>query len=191
MIPNDVLSQFSQNRLNGEPVPDDLMILLPHRDELAERTGIRLEWAEDWAPWMNPGRLCETEPPHDPDRTAKLRATAEVCRLIAFVAADSEGQFFGYWRGPAHRPICDSPLVFLDKLGQFHLCAASSFAEAILAREYGHQGFAKLRAWLRALGIRIGWDSPSILTYPYEKPSPKDLYKELYQHYRTDLLGQD
>ncbi len=41
MSSTEILSQFSVNRLNGEPVPDDLKILLPHRDELAERTGIR------------------------------------------------------------------------------------------------------------------------------------------------------
>jgi hypothetical protein len=71
------------------------------------------------------------------------------------------------------------------------LLAASSFAEAILAREYGRERFAKLRAWLRALGIPIGWESPSILTYPHEKPAPKELHKQLIERYRRELLPKE
>lgn len=53
MSSTEILADFSRNRLDGEPVPEDLKILLPHRDELAERTGFRLEWAEEWAPWLD------------------------------------------------------------------------------------------------------------------------------------------
>jgi hypothetical protein len=102
-----------------------------------------------------------------------------------------DDSYLGYWRGPSHRPIAESPLVLFSAKGQFHLLAASSFAEAILAREYGRERFAKIRAWLRALGIPIGWDSPSILTYPHEKPTPKDLYKQLFERYRREMLQKD
>ena len=40
MDPMDVLSMFSINRLDGEPVPDDMRILLPHHEELARRSGV-------------------------------------------------------------------------------------------------------------------------------------------------------
>jgi len=183
MSSNEVIVQFSRNRLNGEPVPKDLNILLPHRDELAERTGVRLEWAEDWAPWLEIHSLNETEG-LDPDRAANRRATEEVCRLIAFVASVDERSFLGYWRGPTHREVADSPLVLFDEKGQFHLCTTPSFAETILAREYGRKPFPKLRAWLRALGIPIGWDSPSILTIPHDHPTPKELHKQLFDRYR-------
>jgi hypothetical protein len=184
MIEDEILLRFSQNRLDGEPVPDDLKILLRHRDALAERTGIRLEWAEDWTPWLDTSDLSETER-RDPEIAARIRATEEVCRLIAFVAADDGGQYLGYWRGPTHRKVADSPLVFFDKEGQFHLCVASSVSEAILAREYGRERFPMVRAWLRSLGIRIGWDSPSQMTHPREKPTPKQLHDELYLRYRS------
>jgi hypothetical protein len=185
MSPTEILSQFSCNRLDGEPVPEDLKILLSHRDELAERTGIRLEWAEGWAPWLDTSYLSEDEL-RNPDILANLRAIREVCRRIAFVAEDEEEQYFGYWRGPARRSVASSPLVFFDNEGQFRLCIASSFAEVLLEREYGGERFKKLRAWFRSLGIVIGWESPSQMTYPHEKLSPKELHKELFDRYRKE-----
>jgi hypothetical protein len=185
MVANNVLEQFSRNRLDGEPVPGDLRILLPHRDELAERTSIRLEWAEDWAPWQDANFLIDAEP-LGRDSTPNVRAIKDVCRHIAFVGADQAGQLFGYWRGPSHRKVEESPLVILDDKRHFHLCIASNFAEAILARAYGREHFTKLRAWLRALGISIDWQSPDQLTIPYEVSTPKDLHRELFERYRME-----
>jgi hypothetical protein len=190
MIFSEVLSQFSRNRLGGEPVPDDLKILLPHRDELAERTGLRLEWVEDWAPWRDTTHLSESQR-HDPDIAANVRAIEEVCRLIAFVAADEEDQYLGYWRGPRQRKVADSPLVFLDNEGQFHLCIASSFAEAVLESEYGFEGFSDLRIWLNSLGIPIVWESPAQRTFPHEKFPPKELHRKLYERYRRERLPSE
>jgi hypothetical protein len=190
MSSDEVLGQFSRNRLEGEPVPRDLQSFLPLRDELARRTGIRLEWVEEWAPWLASIELNEAER-RDPDIAATVRATEEVCRLIAFVASVEDESYLGYWRGPTHRPVAESPLVLFDAKGQFHLLVASSFAEVILAREYGRERFAKLRAWLRALGIPIGWDSPSILTVPHEKPTPRELHKQLFERYRREMLPKD
>src|SRR5262249_24578340 len=116
MVANSVLEQFSRNRLDGEPAPGDLGILLPHRDELAERTSIRLEWAEDWAPWKDANFLSDAEP-LGPDATPNVRAIKEVSRHIAFIGADQAGQLFGYWRGPSHRTVEESPLVILDDKG--------------------------------------------------------------------------
>jgi hypothetical protein len=190
MSSDEILAQFSRNRLEGEPVPHDLQVFLPLRDELAQRTGVRLEWAEGWAPWLASLELNEAER-GDSDLAAALRATEDVCRLIAFVASLEDDSYLGYWRGPSHRSVAESPLVLFGSKGQFHLLAASSFAEAILAREYGRERFAKLRAWLRALGIPIGWDSPSILTYPHEKSTPRELHKQLFERYRSEMLQKE
>jgi hypothetical protein len=186
MSASEVLSQFSRNRLGGEPVPEDLKVLLHHRDELAERTGLWLEWAEDWAPWRAASDLDESQR-QNADVVANARAIAEVCRHIAFVAADEEDEYLGYWRGPSHRRVADSPLVFLDNTGQFHLCVASNFAEAVLEREYGGEQFAELRAWLKSLGIPIGWESPAQLTFPHEKLPPRELHKQLLDRYRRQV----
>ncbi len=180
----EIFAEFSRNRLDGEPVPDDLKILLPLRDDLAKRTGVRLEWAEKWAPWLDTNEPGDAER-RDPDDIAKLLATREVCGYIAFVAVDEDGRYFGYWRGPTRRKVEHSPLVIFDQAGHFHLCIASTFAEAVLEKEYGHERFDKLRAWYRALGIPIGWESPSQMTFPHEKITPKDLYKVLFERHRS------
>jgi hypothetical protein len=184
MSSTEILSQFSRNRLNGEPVPDDLKILLPHRDELAERTGIRLELAEGWAPWLDTSYVSEADR-RDPDILANIRAIHGVCAHTAFIAAKGDEEFFGYWRGQARRSVANSPLVYLDDEDQFHLCIASSFAEAVLEQAYGGERFHDLRDWLQSVGISIGWDSPSQLTYPHEKLPPKELHKVLFQQYRN------
>src|SRR5262249_57121422 len=59
MDPSELFSQFSINRLDGEPVPDDLQILLAHQDELAARSGVRLVLDEDWSPWLDTSGLAE------------------------------------------------------------------------------------------------------------------------------------
>ncbi len=190
MDSSEVFSQFSNNRLDGEAVPDDLLILLPHRDELAARGGFRLVLDEVWAPWRDPGAPPEVVHA-DPAAVANLRATAEVCRLIAFVAEHDDGLYLGYWRGPSHRKAGLSPLVVLDRTGQFHLCVSSTFAESVLERAYGGERFPALRDWFQSLGIPIGWESPSQLTFPHEKTPPKEMHRQLFERYRRSLLPSE
>jgi hypothetical protein len=174
------VSQFSQNRLNGEPVPDDVKALLANHDEFSERTEVELNWKKGWAPWLDTSYL-SAEDRANPDIAANVRAIEEVCGLIAFIGADEEDNYFGYWRGPKKRPVAKSPLVRLDNEGQFELLAGSSFAEAILvANTYDTEQFTEFRDWLRALGIAIPWETPDDATYPKEKDRPDDLHKALY-----------
>jgi hypothetical protein len=188
MDSNEVFSQFSINRLDGEPVPDDLSILLPHRDELARRSGVRLVLDEDWAPWSDTSGLGDAVR-SDPDAAANLRATAEVCRFVAFVAVDGANEYLGYWRGPSRRKVVESPLMVLDRTGQFHLCVSSTFAEAVVERAYGRDEYRELRDWFQSLGISIAWESPSQLTFPHEKLPPKELHRQLFERYRQSLLS--
>jgi hypothetical protein len=183
---SELLSQFSMNRLDGETVPDDLGILLAHREELAGRTDIELELGDRWSP-LSDGRGPGEPALGDPNAVAEHRARAEVCRLCAFVAHDRERNSLGYWRGKEKREIAGSPVVVLDDNGQFHLCAAQTFAEAVLERAYGRPEFAELREWLRSIGIAIGWESPAQLTFPHEKLPPKELHRQLAEQYRRSL----
>jgi hypothetical protein len=189
MDSSELFSQFSINRLDGEPVPDDLWILLPHRDELAARSGFRLVLDEDWHPWTDTAGLSEAIR-SDPAIAADIRARAEVCRLCAFIAEDGAGQYIGYWRGPSSRKIPGCPIVVHDSAGQFHLCAALSFAEAVLERNYPQPGFHDLRDWLQSLGISVAWESPSQLTLPHEKLPPKELHRQLFEQYHRSLLSR-
>src|SRR5689334_4494197 len=106
------LEAFSAHRLNGAPVPDDVKILLGHAGELAERCGIELNWEMGWAPWLDTSYLTESDR-DNPDIMANVRAIADVCRLVTFIAAHEDGEYYGYWRGPSMRPVADAPLVLL------------------------------------------------------------------------------
>ena len=180
MSESRIVSEFSTNRLDGEPVPEDVKVLLAHREEFAERTGIELNETSGWAPWLDTSYLSEADRA-DPGIAANVRAIAEVCGLIAFIAAWEDGEYFGYWRGPDKRPVAASPLVRLDNEGQFSFCAGPAFAEAVLGQEYSE--FAEMRDWLRSLGIAIRADTVEDLEYPNESPSPDILHKELYYRY--------
>lgn len=184
----ELVSQFSINRLDGEPAPEDLRILLEHRDGLAARTGMRLVVDEEWSPWFDAGALARSIQ-SDPVGAARMRATAEVARLIAFVAGDERGHYLGYWRGPTHRKVAMSPLVLLDETGEFHLCIGSSFAEALLERAYNTDNFHPLRDWLRSVGIDISWDTPNQLTFPHERTPPREMHRQLIDQYRRSLLS--
>src|SRR6266571_1011430 len=81
---NDIAMRFSKIRLGGEPVPADVMVLLDHNEALYERTGVRLNWDDGWAPWLDTSYL-RPEELEDPDIAANIRAIAEVCSHIAFV----------------------------------------------------------------------------------------------------------
>lgn len=180
---NEVAAQFSRLRLRGEAVPPDVMILLGHNEELFERTGVRLNWDEGWAPWLDTSYL-RPEELADPDIAANIRAIEEVCSRIAFVAAHEDAEYYGYWRGTEDRPVSESPVVCLDNEGQFRLCAGENFAEALLERTYGEVD--ELRQWFDSIGISIGAKTISGLAEPAVDSTPKDLHETLYRKY----LGQ-
>ena len=169
-----ILKAFSKHRLGGEPVPDDLAILLPHATEVADRTGIGLNWQETWAPWLDTSYLSEAER-SNPDIAAAVRASAEVCSLIAFVARHEDGECYGFWRGPKRRSISHSPLVYLDTEGSFRYSTGPTFAELLLGQTFGGREFADLRKWLKSLGISVRAKTADELTYPQDDFNPGTL----------------
>jgi hypothetical protein len=181
MAKHCVLDAFSAYRLSGEPIPDDVTILLKHADELAEHFGIELNWKKDWAPWSDTSYLTKSDR-QDPDVMANVRAIADVCGMIAFIAANEDDDYVGYWRGPGMRPVADSPLVQFDNEGQFTLCGIS-FAEAILYQTSSEEGFAEMRDWFRSLGIEVRAERIGDLVCQSDDPGPDKLHHELYDRY--------
>lgn len=180
-----ILREFSAHRLGGDPVPDDLRRLLPHRDELAERTGIELSWAKDWEPWNDHSYL-RPEERTEPSLEASIRAMTEVASHIAFVAQDDTDQYLGFWRGPEKRPIAECPLIFLDNEGQFNPSVASNFAECLFERIYDEEQFDELRDWFRSLGIAIPFDDSETLLardWPARSHEATELHNELFDRY--------
>lgn len=183
MLGTKSVSTFAANRLNGEPVPHDLQILLENADELFELTGVRFPARKDWAPWLDTSHLTAQQRA-DPEISAHLRALAEVCDLIAFVAVEESGNYLGYWRGLDRLPIAGRPIVVLDADEEFDICAGSTLAEALLSRTHGQEPFEQLRQFLSSLGLPADYATPDDIAYPELDNPPDAVYRDLFQQYR-------
>jgi hypothetical protein len=178
----DGLSDFSENRLRGEPVPEDTRILLQHRRELLELLGVDMQSEASWAPWLDTSYLSGADLA-DPDIVANVKAVHDVCGWISFVAAYEEGEYYGYWRGPESRPVARSPIVLLDNEGQFQLCAGRTLAEALVARA---PGFEEARDWMRSIGIGVPWDSEADMSWFEDEHDPDQMHREAYDRRRRE-----
>lgn len=179
---SDFETKFSANRLHGDPAPPDLSLLLANRAELARRTGIVLTDSESWAPWLDTSYLQESDLA-DPEILANIRAIADVCKFIDFVAEDEDSNYYGYWRGPAHVALSKAPIVCLDNEGQFGFCGTANLAGAILATV---GPFDELRSWLIGLGVESLPSGPYDLFDLHVQPSPRQLHEELYEKYAAE-----
>jgi hypothetical protein len=182
---DSVLAAVSKHRLGGEPVPEDLKILLAHRDELSGWLGCSLPDAPDWAPWLDTSYLSEKDWA-DPGIRANVRAMEDVCRHIAFVAQADGSELFGYWRGQQSRRIRDCPLVRLDTEGQFALLPCATLAGALLLDEtFSQERYEKFRDWLKGLGIECpAWEDRYADERTLEKTDdPHWLHWELQRRY--------
>ncbi|WP_140426120.1 hypothetical protein [Acidovorax sp. Root275] len=179
-------TQFSLLRLQGEPLPQDLAVLLLHQEELQRRTGVRMSAEPQWTPWLDTSYLTEAERA-DPEIAANIRAIAEVCRHVAFVVADDEGNYFGYWRGPSLKPIAESVVVQLDSEGQFSVCGTANIAGAILTQCCYGGTFDETRQWFLRLGLTALPTYPYDLGNPQVTPTPTALHQQLFEAYLHEV----
>ena len=179
----ETVAAFSKTRLGGEPLPLDLETLLLSSDALYSRTGVSIGGGADWAPWLDTSYLSEADK-RNPDIIANVRAIADVCGLITFVAMHEDAEYIGYWRGPSQLLIANSPLVVLDNEGQFRICAGPRLVECLLERTYDNESFMELRSWFQTLGIVVPATAIKDLAYPAEPSDPDALHLALYTKYR-------
>lgn len=180
----DFLNAFSMHRLRGEAPPSDLATLLQHRDALACHAGFSFDGSLDWAPWLDTRYLTENDWA-DPGIRANVKAIAEVCALIDFVAADEERNYYGYWRGPAHTPLSQAPIVRLDNEGQFDVCGTANLAGAILIAG-GDDLFEQLQSWMQEIGIGMLPADPYDLLNVDAEIGPRELHATLYKKFLAE-----
>lgn len=181
----DFEAKFSRHRLRGDTPPLDLQCLLKHRYELAARTGIQLNASPGWAPWLDTSHLSASAS-KNPGVRANIRAIADTCAFIDFVAMDEDRNFFGYWRGPAQLPLAEAPIVCLDNEGQFRFAGTKTLA-GLLFTEGG--AFDDFRAWFEGIGIDQLPSGRYELFTVQMQPSPADLHEELYAKYELEERG--
>lgn len=192
MTGQDAFADYSQKRLGGRPIPDDLRALL------------QLQWQRP-SPEQDPlafidARLLEADEGHDlldhsylrpddlqnPDIVANVSAIKAVCQHAAFVAIDTGGNLFGYWFGPEQLPIHAAPIIRLDTEGCFHLAKGKTLAEALLGYSLysDDEDFVKLREWFAKFDVLIeptSWNGMGTLT---ASTQPADMHSQLYNEGR-------
>jgi len=183
------LKSFSDHRLKGEPIPNDLELLLACFDEVRELTGIEVGDAAEWAPWLDVSYLSESQL-KDPDISANIEAISGVCEYISFVVATEDAEYIGYWRGPNNRSLSQSPIVRLDNEGQFRTCAGRNIVEALLSELYNGETFLELKQLFESKGLALPYSSYADIPHadePAEEPyiAPAELHDKLYGTFRN------
>jgi hypothetical protein len=153
-------------------MPLDLDQLRAHSDHLLQWTGYRLVLEPDEAPWCDFSYLTPADLA-DPDIVANVAAMKQVMALITFVAVHEDGNYLGYWQGPARRLLDHSPIVRLDNEGQFAL-VGTSLAGALLTEFYDdEERFDELDGWFKTLGLTVSMDDVT------DANSPRELHHRL------------
>ena len=183
MVEKAILDIFSTQRLGGEPVPDDLKILLEHAEELKQHCPYWLNLKKDWTPNLFNSDGAEANR-SNPGRNAQIRAWEDAYRQFAFVAEGDRGALMGYWRGPNARNIANSPLIIVDHEGSNWFCLGTTLAEAMLGESCTDQQFIQMRDWLQSIGITVQAESQDDLKEPRDEILPVTLFHKLHEQYR-------
>ncbi|WP_413811859.1 hypothetical protein [Streptomyces sp. OE57] len=157
------LAQFSRDRLDGRPVPDDVRIMLvaqwEARTDFSALLGMTFLEPGQPGPLLDVSYLSEAELA-DPEMQAINAGAAEMATYVKIVAEAGKG-WIGYWvhpDEPADRPW---PLVELDTEFSYWSMMGSTLAEACAADQVRHDpdrriAFSRLADRLAELGLPLG-----------------------------------
>jgi hypothetical protein len=201
-MPPRTLHDYSEGRLGGRTIPDDLRGLLQlqwHRPALPNPLAPAREQTDPLAA-MNV-HILEAGEPNDllehsyltardmanQDLMANVSAIREVCQCASFVAVDRDRNVIGYWFGAENVPIELAPIVRFDTEGQFMLMNGRTLAEALVG-DYAFdddEEFARLKAWLAHFSVHITPARWNELSEPSSPSHPRALHMELYNKNRA------
>ncbi|WP_067816963.1 hypothetical protein [Actinomadura kijaniata] len=181
------LAEFSRERLDGRPVPDDLRTMLVAQWE--GRTDLQflldltfLEPGEP-SPLLDTSYLSEKELA-DPEMQAINAGIAEMSRYAKFVAKGGKG-WIGYWTHP-DEPEGPPPVIELDTEFTYWTLAGGNLAEACASERARYQGepderiaFAQLADQLAELGLPLSTRDYDALHDPGCEVDPEKLTNEL------------
>ena len=167
-------AEFSRERLGGDPVPDDLRVLLlaewQGRTDFRDLLGVKFMEPGQLHPLLDTSYLSAAELA-DPEMQA-VNAGLALMSTHVHIVAEIEDRWIGYWAHPdepTHRP---RPVVMLDTEFSYWLAEGGTLVEA-LAVEGAHyaelderSAFARTAGALAELGLSL---STSELA-AYEEP---------------------
>ncbi|MEU9120960.1 hypothetical protein AB0C96_14060 [Streptomyces sp. NPDC048506] len=181
------LAEFSRERLDGRPIPDDLRTMLvaqwEGRTELCALLGITLFESGKLHPLLDTGYLNEKELA-DPEMQAINAGAAKMAAYVKLVAEGGKG-WIGYWLHPDEPADAPWPLIELDTEFTYWSMAGSTLAEACAADIAQYQdepdeqaAFAVLSAQLAELGLPLSGDDYDDLHDPGYTVDPEELTDE-------------
>ncbi|MFE6490219.1 hypothetical protein [Streptomyces sp. NPDC057748] len=189
------LAEFSRERLDGRPIPDDLRVLLvaqwEGRTEFTRLLDLDFFEAGEVHPLLDTSYLSEKELA-DPEMQAVNAAAAEMAEYVKLVAKGGKG-WIGYWLHPDEPADRAWHLMELDTEFTFWGLAGLTLTEGVAAERAHYQdepderiAFTQLAAELAGLGLPLSTQDYDALDYTKYTVDPEELMEELTEAEREE-----
>ncbi|WP_310720941.1 hypothetical protein [Streptomyces lydicus] len=188
------LAEFSRQRLDGRPIPDDLRTMLvaqwENRTDFRSLLDLTFFEAGELHPLLDTSYLSEAERA-DPEMQAVIAGGAEMARYVKLVAAGGKG-WIGYWLHPDEPTDQPWPVIELDTEFSYWGMSGSTLAEACAADRADYHddpdegtAFSLLSARLAELGLPLSGQAYDALHEPACAVDPEELTEELIEAERV------
>ncbi|MGW1183119.1 hypothetical protein ACWD7Y_17325 [Streptomyces drozdowiczii] len=196
LVYGERLAEFSRERLDGRPVPDDLRALLiaqwEGRDDFARLLGLEFFEPGELHPFLDTGYL-SAEELADPEMRAVNAGAARMAAYVKLVAKGGKG-WVGYWLHPDEPTAPAWRLIELDTEFTLWHASGSTLSEAAAAEQAGYQdepderlAYAQLAAELAALGLPLSTADFDALDDSDYAVDPEKLMETLIEEERARL----
>jgi hypothetical protein len=182
------LTEFSRERLDGRPIPDDLRTMLvaqwEGRTDFQRLLDVTFPEPGELSPFLDTGYLSATELA-DPDMQAVNAGYAQMSEYAKFVAKLGEdGHWVGYWMHPDEPADASPPVIELDTEFSYRSLAGRNLAEACASGQARYQddvpmAFTRLADRLAELGLPLSTRDHDALYDPEYTVDPEELTDEL------------
>lgn len=184
------LAEFSRERLDGRPIPNDLRVLLvaqwEGRTDLTHLLDLDFFEAGEVHPLLDTSYLGEKELA-DPEMQAVNAGAAEMAKHVKLVAKGGKG-WIGYWLHPDEPTDRAWHLIELDTEFTFWGLAGLTLIEGSAAEQASYQdepneriAFTQLAAQLAELGLPLSTQDYDALDDTEYTVDPEKLMEELIE----------
>ncbi|WP_371798754.1 hypothetical protein OG963_09560 [Streptomyces sp. NBC_01707] len=184
------LAEFSRERLDGRPIPDDLRVLLvaqwEGRTDFTRLLDLDFFEAGEVHPLLDTSYLSEIELA-DPEMQSVNAGAAEMAKYVQLVARGGKG-WIGYWLHPDEPADRAWHLVELDTEFTFWGLVGLTLTEGSAAEQASYQdepderiAFTQLAAELAELGLPLSTQDYDALDDTEYTVDPEKLMEELVE----------
>ncbi|MFF5932534.1 hypothetical protein [Streptomyces sp. NPDC012508] len=187
---DEQLAEFSRERLDGRPIPDDLRVLLvaqwEGRTDFTRLLDLDFFEAGEVHPLLDTSYLSEKELA-DPEMQAVNAAAAEMATYVKLVAKGGKG-WLGYWLHPDEPADRPWHLTELDTEFTFWSLVGLTLTEGAAAGRASYRdepderiAFTQLAAELAEIGLPLSTRDYDALDDTEYRVDPEELMEELIE----------